>query len=949
MDDNSVDLSSPEQWPWRLALDSIPPPLLIIRPVDEIIEANAPLCLLFGLRRAELLGQPWQRFFPDARSALTVMLPAIAQRQINTATLETTLHRWNGTEHPVTLTLRPPRRDQDRGKDHVLCTVTAAGQANQQARLSLPDSQLDQPAALDQRIMESSLHGLALCDTSGRIHEVNETLCAMLGYHRQLLRQGTFSWLELAPFAKRAELHRKVQESLHGENEPGFETELLDATGALFPVLLTCHALDSRTPTHQALFFMAVTDLRPVKAEQALRELQLIKETESFWQSLFENMTEGLGILGTEGQIFMANQALLDLTGYTRDDVERGLSWHDVVAPDHLDMAIQYAIEVLVRAKGSATPLQADLLDAQGRRIPVLLRGSALPPSPQGEARLAVAFADISTLRQREAALLKERCYWQGIVSAVSEAIFVIDAHQLVHEANPAGCALLGINNDQLDKEPFALDWRCHLSPADLERIPEGLAQLMAGTGETSMWEATFVDAQGRERPVLIQGRLLPSPSAWAPQDAGPAAVLVITDITALKMREDAMAHAMAYWRTIFETAQDAMAILSVSGHIHEANPAFRALLTPTADQQAAQALSSWHALLPQDRLEEVLSTLQQALNTDAASPQQAMAMDINTAAGRTLSVLVRAQPLQRQAAWTEDRFVMSVVDVTPLKVQAQEIERKNRELEAASMAKTEFFAIMSHELRTPLNAIIGFSEMLCDGIAGPLLEEQQDTICEILKAGQRILTIVNNIMDLSELVSGRMELHLAPVDPGPALAAAVTNLRQVAQQKSIQMSWQPQENLPVCMVDERRFQQMIGHYLANALKFTPPGGSITIQAAVVNRLTIVQHPGCIGCTALSEAEHFLEICVADTGIGIAPEHQSRLFRSFEQVDSSLSRAYQGTGLGLALVKNLAERQGGAVGLVSSPGAGSRFYFWVPVATQTSAAQPHGPMAVSLP
>ncbi len=935
MDDNSVDPSSQEQWPWRLALDSIPPPLVIIRPAGEIIEANAPLCLLLGMRRAELLVQPWQRFFPDASPSLAVMLPAIAQRQINVATLETTLYRWNGIEHPITLTLRPPRRNQDQGKDHVLCAITAAGQSNQQSYVSLLDPNLDHPPALNQQVMDASLHGLALCDVSGRIHEINETLCAMLGYHRQLLRQSTFSWLELASFVKRADLHRKVLESLHGEHEPGFEMELLDATGAPLPVLLTCHSLDSKTPTHQALFFMAVTDLRPVKAEQALRELQLIKETESFWQHLFENMTEGLGIFGPEGRIFAANQALLDLTGYTRDDVERGLSWHDVIAPDHLDRTMQRATEILARTAGSRLPLQADLLDVHGQRIPVLMRGSALPPSPQGETRLAVAFADISALRQREAALLKERCYWQGIVSAVSEAVLVIDAQQLVHEANPAGCALLGVDSEQLEKGPLALDWRRHLSPADLEHIPARLARFMAGEGEAPCMEATFVDAQGKERPVLIHGKLLPSPATWAPQDAGPAAVLVITDITALKMREDAMAHAMVYWRTIFETAQDAMAVLSLVGHIHEANPAFRSLLAPSPTQQAGQHLSSWHALIPENRLEEVLGALQQALSRDAAAPQQAMATDINTADGRTLSVLVRAQPLQRQPGWNEDRFVMSVVDVTQLKVQAQEIERKNRELEVVSMAKTELFAVMSHELRTPLNAIIGFSEMLCDGVTGPLLEEQQDAAHEILKAGQRILKIANDTIDLSELASGRMELHLAPVEPGPVLASVVANLRQQAQQKSIQIAWQPQDDLPVCIVDERRFQQMIGHYLDNALKFTPPGGSITVQAAVVNRSAIVQHPGCIASAALSAGEHFLEICIADTGIGIAPEHQSRLFRSFEQVDSSLSRPYQGTGLGLALVKGLAERQGGAVGLVSSLGSGSRFYFWVPLAAET--------------
>lgn len=938
MDDHSVDTTSQEQWPWRLALDSIPPPLIILRPSGEIVEANAPMCLLLGLRRNELLAQSWRLFFPEAGASLDAMLPAIVSRQIAMSILETSLRRWDGTVYPVLLTLRPPRRDQDQGKDHILCTMTTAGQPEQR-RTAWLEHMPNHTTFMDQQAMESVVQGLALCDESGRIHEVNEALCAMLGYHRQLLRQSTFSWLELASLARRAILHQKIQACLHGESKTSFEMELVDASGVVLPVLLTCHVLDTRSATNQALFFMAVTDLRPVKANQALRELQLVKETEGFWRQLFENLTEGLGIFGVNGTIFTANQALLKMTGYTREDIAGGLSWYDVVAPDHLEQVMERALHVMERHHEPAIPWQADLLDVHGHRVPVLLRGTALPPSPQGEARLAVAFSDISALRQRDAALIKERGYWQDIVSTVSEAVLVIGADQTVHELNPAACILLGVDKEQLQQEPVKLDWRRHIPAADQDHVLAAVACFAAGDATTACVEATFVDAQGRERPVLIRGRLLSSQSAWAEQDAEPRMVLVITDITALKVRERALAQTMEFWRAIFETAQDAMAVLSLDGRIHEANPAFLSLLAPAPmAEQAHQQLSSWYQLIPEHRLESALAEVQRVLHRDAAAPRYTLEVDIKTIDGRSLTVLVRGERLERLPEWTEDRFVLSLVDITQLKAQAQEIERKNQELEEAGRAKSEFFAVMSHELRTPLNAIIGFSEVLRDGLAGPLLDEQLDAAQEILKAGQHMLSLVNDILDLSKVASGRMEFRLAPVDPGHALASAVASMKEQARQKSIQLGLQLQENLPACIVDERHFQQMILNYLANALKFTSEG-SVTVTARVTDRSSILQHPGCIESASLSAGDHFLEVCVADTGIGIAPEHQARLFRHFEQVDSSLSRQYQGTGLGLALVKSLAELQGGAVGLISSLGAGSRFYFWVPVVESNDSLQ----------
>ena len=317
-------------------------------------------------------------------------------------------------------------------------------------------------------------------------------------------------------------------------------------------------------------------------------------------------------------------------------------------------------------------------------------------------------------------------------------------------------------------------------------------------------------------RPVLMQGRLLTTQPAWLEQEQEPHMVLVITDISAIKARENEMAQTMGYWHAIFDTTQDALAVLSMEGCIHEANPAFVSLFIAEARlQEENSMLPSWHMLVPEHCLAETLQEAQRVLDRDAGAQRHALEIQVKAIDGRPLTVLVRGERLERLPEWPQDRFVVSLVDITQLKAQALEIEHKNRALEEASKAKSDFLAVMSHELRTPLNAIIGFSEMLRDGVLeGPLLDEQRDAAQEILKAGQHMLSLVNDILDLSKVTAGRMELQPSMLDPGHILAATVASMQELARQKNIQLTLNFDDTPPSCLLDGRRFQQMILNYL---------------------------------------------------------------------------------------------------------------------------------------
>jgi PAS domain S-box-containing protein len=243
---------------------------------------------------------------------------------------------------------------------------------------------------------------------------------------------------------------------------------------------------------------------------------------------------------------------------------------------------------------------------------------------------------------------------------------------------------------------------------------------------------------------------------------------------------------------------------------------------------------------------------------------------------------------------------------------------------EAASLAKSQFLANMSHELRTPLNAIIGFSEVLTDKIFGELNQRQLKYSSNILNSGRHLLQIINDILDLAKVVSGRAELLRSHFNVGKVLQDAHTVVKTLANKKGVNLAFNVPPELPPLYADEAKFKQILYNLLSNAVKFTPDGGNVSATVAL---------------TAPGDS---LRVSVADTGIGIKPEDHARVFREFEQVDSSYARQQQGTGLGLALTKRLVEMHGGQITVASEglEGRGSVFTFSIPIVSpETHPAQ----------
>jgi GAF domain-containing protein len=239
-----------------------------------------------------------------------------------------------------------------------------------------------------------------------------------------------------------------------------------------------------------------------------------------------------------------------------------------------------------------------------------------------------------------------------------------------------------------------------------------------------------------------------------------------------------------------------------------------------------------------------------------------------------------------------------------------REIEDKSRQIEAANRHKSEFLANMSHELRTPLNAIIGFSEVLGERMFGELNEKQAEYTEDILSSGRHLLSLINEILDLSKVEAGRMELELATFDLPLAIDNARTFVRERATKHGINLDVTVDERLGDFVGDERKIKQILLNLLSNAVKFTPEGGRIGIKARQV--------------------DGSVEISVSDTGIGIAPEDQANIFEEFRQVGGDYAHKKEGTGLGLTLAKKFVELHGGKIWVESEVGKGSTFSFTLP-------------------
>ncbi|ROZ61711.1 PAS domain S-box protein [Ramlibacter sp. WS9] len=449
-----------------------------------------------------------------------------------------------------------------------------------------------------------------------------------------------------------------------------------------------------------------------------------------------------------------------------------------------------------------------------------------------------------------------------------------------------------------------------------------------ASRGIEDIYELTYIRKDGSRFPAMV--------SVTALRDAQEDIIgylLIGTDNTARKQIEAAQAmldqrlrDQQFYTRSLIESNIDALMTTDPQGIISDVNQQMMSLTGRTRDEligapcknfftDPVRADAAIKRVLTENRVNNYELTVR-ALNGDET------VVSYNAA-----------------TFYDRDRKLQGVFaaarDITERKQTDRILQEKNIELEHATRMKSEFLATMSHELRTPLNAIIGFSEALKDGLMGKMDDSQQECIVDIFGSGQHLLSLINDILDLSKVEAGMMALELEAVGLDALLANSLTIVREKAAAQRISLELETDANLGTPQLDTRKTKQIAYNLLSNAVKFSANGARVVMRAKRVPRSAVgtMGGPWPVHGFPLADSTYteFLELSVTDSGIGISRDNMGKLFHAFSQIDSSLARKFEGTGLGLAMVKQLAELHGGTVAVASAEGEGACFAVWLPL------------------
>lgn len=424
-------------------------------------------------------------------------------------------------------------------------------------------------------------------------------------------------------------------------------------------------------------------------------------------------------------------------------------------------------------------------------------------------------------------------------------------------------------------------------------------------------------------------------------------------EITERKQAEEALAtaHAKAVVdKNRLEAIMDALpvglAIIDEQGGNIGSNPTFEEIwggpLPATNNISDYIAYQAWWADTGRLVQPEEWASARAVLNGETVIGQE---MEIRRFDDTHMFVLNSAAPI-RDSKGRITGCAVAIMDITRLKLAEKALRRSEENLkvsleaaemaklaaESANRAKSAFLANMSHELRTPLNSVIGFSQVLEDEWFGPLNAKQHEHAGSILSSGRHLLGLINDILDLSKIETGKMELELSTVNLRNLIEGSLSMFQEKAITHDLHLGMNLPENCELeWEVDERKIKQVMFNLLSNAVKFSPDGGSVlvTVQRAPLSNLLAVR--SYINHSRQSDESDFMEICVKDSGIGISREDIPKLFKEFNQLDSSFTRRYEGTGLGLALTKRMVELHGGLMGVESEINKGSEFFFAIPV------------------
>jgi PAS domain S-box-containing protein len=653
-----------------------------------------------------------------------------------------------------------------------------------------------------------------------------------------------------------------------------------------------------------------------------------------------------------KGLIQIFNVGAERMLGYAAADVVNKVTPADISDPREviararalsleLGAEIGPGFEALVckASRGIEDIYELTYIRKDGSRFPAVVSVTALRDARGVIIGYLLIGTDNNARKQAEEALLKAEALQSAIFQSANFSSIATDESGVIQIFNVGAERMLGyaaaevlnkVTPAQISDPQENVTRAAALSVEFGTPIAPGFEALVfkAARGIEDIYELTYVRKDGSRFPAAV--------SVTALRDARGAIIgylLIGTDNTARKQVEEErtrldqrLRDQHYYTRSLIESNIDALMTTDPRGIITDVNKQTEALTGCTRDELIGAPFKNYFT--DPGRAEDgIMRVLREGKLTNWELTARARDGGLTVVSYNATTFYDRDRRLQGVFA--------AARDVTELKRFENALHLKNAELEDASRMKSEFLANMSHELRTPLNAIIGFSEVLKDGLMGEMTDQQRGFIGDIFSSGKHLLALINDILDLSKVEAGKMTLDLELAEVSSLLINCLAVVREKAAARNVQLLVDTPENLGSIRADARKVKQILYNLLSNAVKFAVDGGQVSVCARVVSRAEVGRLSGkWNGRTfplADSDFSTFLELSVVDQGIGITREGLDHLFRPFSQIDSGLSRKYQGTGLGLALVKLFSELHGGVVAAESAVGEGSRFVVWLPV------------------
>jgi PAS domain S-box-containing protein len=647
-----------------------------------------------------------------------------------------------------------------------------------------------------------------------------------------------------------------------------------------------------------------------------------LRNSEARFRRLFEQNPVGLAVTNLQGRITRINTSLKKILGYNEAEFlqlsiqdlvvvnssEQSKHWLDNLQDSTLSIT---AWETQLRAKHKssiwATVTSSLILDPFGRPADVMHLIEDISHHKQAEADLNQVTLALQESEEKFRQLAEniDRVFWMRDLAG--QILYISPAYETIWQRSVT----------QLYNNPES--WLEALHPDDYDRL---IVQVQQNTAFDEEYRIRLPN--GEIRWIRDRGFLVRNREGEVYRCAGIAED--ISDRKRSEVERQSVEETLRRQLTAIEAAIDGIAILTDDTYTY----VNRAHLELFGYQHPEDLVGqTWHRLYSPEELarfnREVFPVLLEkrywqgeaiAIRQDGSTFTEGLSLTLTDQ--NELICVCRDITAQKQAALelqqTNERLILS-----------------NAELARATRLKDEFLANMSHELRTPMNAILGMAEGLQEQVFGPLHLGQERALAIIERSGRHLLDLINDILDLAKIESGKLELQVAPVSVASLCEASLTFVRQQAIQKNIHLVTLLPDDLPELAVDELRLRQVLINLLNNAVKFTPEGGTVYLEVGLDS------NPGSAA----------LVFHVRDTGIGIAPGHLDQLFKPFMQIDSSLTRQHAGTGLGLALVRQLVELHGGTTSVTSTLGQGSCFTVRLPCGDRSPA--PPIPSSIPLP